>query len=184
MGKATACPPSREQYELVGTLALCPPIRSLRDRALRADLLAAQGQILGRVCDQSARRANHRNLSSPLRKNILLNLRGKSATLLRPSNPVRGRVEMVTNATRELRLTCVGGSNVRRSRVVLMSRCRQQARYPGSSRPPACRSAHARYDLSGLAQHRRPPERSDIAMPSSKMRIIGQQSDYFFVHTF
>jgi hypothetical protein len=51
-------------------------------------------------------------------------------------------------------------------------------------RPPACRSAHAGYDPGGPAQDRRPPEQSGSAMSLFKMRMIGQQSDYFFVYPF
>jgi hypothetical protein len=58
---------------MVGTLSLCPPYKT-------------------------ARRANHlKSLSRPSRKNIPLNLSGKSVLFLRASHGREGRVAIVTN---------------------------------------------------------------------------------------
>jgi hypothetical protein len=48
------------------------------------------------IWPQIARRANQKNLSSPIAKNIPLVASGKSVASLRPSHPNEGRLAIVT----------------------------------------------------------------------------------------
>jgi hypothetical protein len=73
------------------------PIRATRWLAmtLTGRVLAIIYRVLARFSkDPAARRANHQNLSSPLSKNISLNLSGQLARLTREE----GRIAIVTNA--------------------------------------------------------------------------------------
>src|SRR5258707_11689290 len=84
---------------------------------------------LGR--DQFARRANQKNLSSPLAKNISLPPSGKSGLLARPVSPDERGIAHVTNARWDAvdakAATDERGFGGRRSRVVLAPRCWRQA---------------------------------------------------------
>ena len=106
-----------EFAEMMGFRKGLNPSYEPRYPALRSCFVSRASEISRSGRDKTTRRANHQNLSIPSRKNIPLNLSGKSALRIGPSHPMRGadressRTRGGMRWTRELRLTSAAGAD-------------------------------------------------------------------------